>query len=256
MSTPQPDPQIICVMPLHAITDRYGEPGLRQRFSVESARLGDPASQAKIAQALELATRLHARDQRQREPYINHLLRVALRIICHYDINDTDVICAALLHDSVEDHADDLSPNGRPGALAYLAAQFGSRVAELVAAVTNPIYDPAADKYEQYRAHVTASLTCSPWARVIKLSDFTDNGVGIIHTTGPKTSKLARKYAPLVPVFADLVALPDTPLPPHVKSHIFRKLRMAEQRFAALSTAEETCRTAELNGQSRHRQQA
>jgi hypothetical protein len=43
-----------------------------------------------------------------------------------------------------------------------------------VAAVTNPVYEPGRDEHEQYREHVTASLRGSPWARVIKVSDFTD----------------------------------------------------------------------------------
>jgi hypothetical protein len=44
----------------------------------------------------------------------------------------------------------------------------------LVAAVTNPVYAPGRDEHEQYREHVAASLLVSPWARVIKASDFTD----------------------------------------------------------------------------------
>lgn len=71
-------------------------------------------------------------------------------------------------------------------ALAVLAGRFGARVADLVCAVTNPEYDPERDRHEQYRAYVTASLDRNPWARVIKVSHFTDNGVGVIHTTGPK----------------------------------------------------------------------
>jgi hypothetical protein len=43
------------------------------------------------------------------------------------------------------------------------------------------------------------SLAASPWARVVKASDFTDNGVGLIYPTGPKAAKAARKYAPPVP---------------------------------------------------------
>jgi hypothetical protein len=66
------------------------------------------------------------------------------------------------------------------------ADRFGPRVAGLVAAVTNPDYEPGRDKNEQYREHVARSLDTSPWARVIKASDFTDNGVGLIHTTGPR----------------------------------------------------------------------
>lgn len=69
----------------------------------------------------------------------------------------------------------------------------------------------------QYRAHVASSLAVMPRARVIKVSDFTDDGLGVIHTTGAKAVRLAGKYAPLVPVLADLIARPDTPLWPRVK---------------------------------------
>jgi (p)ppGpp synthase/HD superfamily hydrolase len=110
------------------------------------ARLEDVGSQRKVREAVELAGRLHAADRRQREPYLNHLLRVALRIICHYDVRDADIICAALLHDAVEDHANDLAVSGRPGAFAVLAASFAPQVASLVEAVTNPDYAPVKTK--------------------------------------------------------------------------------------------------------------
>jgi (p)ppGpp synthase/HD superfamily hydrolase len=235
-SIPDEGQQILAVMPLHAISVVYGEQGLRARLAIEIARLGDAPSRQKVGEALELAGRLHALDRRQREPYVNHLLRVALRIICHYDVRDPDVICAALLHDAVEDHASDLAASGdHPAALAALAARFGPQVAALVEAVTNPVYLPGQDKDEQYRAHVAASLAANPGARVIKVSDFTDNGVGIIHTTGPKAVRLARKYAPLVPILADLIARPDTPLTTHIKIQILGQLRTAQQRFAAIA---------------------
>ena len=148
--------------------------------------------------ALALACRLDAADRRQREPYANHLLRVAIRILSHYRVTDPEVTWAALLHDAVEDHAAGLAPGGaREAALAVLAGRFGDRTAALVAAVSNPGWERGRDEHEQYRGHVLASLTASPWARVIKASDFTDNAVGIIHLTGPKLSKLARKYGPL-----------------------------------------------------------
>ena len=35
---------------------------------------------------------------------MNHLLRVAIRILSYYGVRDPDVVCAALLHDAVEDH--------------------------------------------------------------------------------------------------------------------------------------------------------
>ena len=141
--------------------------------------------QDRVRDALALASRLHAGDRRQREPYVSHLLRVTIRILSHYRTRDPDVNCAALLHDAVEDHADGIAP-GRQAALAVLAGRFGTRTAALVGAVTNPVWEPGRDEYEQYREHVLANLAASPWARVIKVSDFTDSAVGIIHTTGPK----------------------------------------------------------------------
>jgi hypothetical protein len=234
--------RLLATMPLHAITSTYGEEGLRERFALDIASW-PAADRARLEQALDLAARLHAHDRRDREPYLNHLLRVAIRII-RYGVPDPDVICAALLHDAVEDHPDELAGvggqdgaaanGGLEGALAALAAEFGTRVADLVAAVTNPAYAPDRDEHDQYREHVAESLAASPWARVIKASDFTDNGVGLIHTTGPRLHKLAGKYAPLVPVLRDLIARPDTPLDAAAKKHILAQLDRADERFAAL----------------------
>jgi hypothetical protein len=226
--------RLLAAMPLHAITALHGEAGLRERFALETVTFPD-ADRQRTGRALELAARLHAGDRRQREPYVNHLLRVATRIISHYKVRDADVVCAALLHDAVEDHAAEIATGGgQPAALAVLAAQFGDRVAGLVAAVTNPDYEPGRDQHEQYREHVAASLETSPWARVIKVSDFTDNGAGLIHTTGPRLQKLAGKYAPLVPVLRELVARPDTPLGDDVKARILDQLDRAQQRFAMI----------------------
>ena len=224
----------LATMPLHAITATYGEAGLRERFAAEIASFPGP-QRRRLEDALALAARLHADDRRQSEPYVNHLLRVAIRIISHSGVRDPDVVVAALLHDSVEDHAAGLAPDGDPqSALAELARRFGPRVAELVAAVTNPEYDPGRDRNEQYREHVAASLDASPWARVIKASDFTDNAVGLFHTTGPKLGRVAGKYRPLVPVLRELILRPDTPLDPGVKDKIAAQLDDAEVRFAAI----------------------
>jgi HD domain len=228
--------RLMATMPLHAITSTYGEEGLRARFAAEIETWPGP-DQRRLNQALDLAGRLHAADRRGQEPYVNHLLRVAIRIMSHYGVQDTDVICAALLHDAVEDHAAGLAPDGsRPGALAALAAGFGPRPAGLVGAVSNPEYTPDRDAYEQYREHVADSLRREPWARVIKASDFTDNGVGLIHASGPRLRQLAGKYAPLVPVLRELIALPDTPLGAPARQHVLTQLDRAADRFAAILT--------------------
>src|SRR5579859_5793539 len=228
--------RLVATMPLHAITSTYGEEGLRARFAAEIATLPEQ-DQRRMNEALDLAGRLHAADRRGHEPYVNHLLRVAIRIMSHYGVRDTDVACAALLHDAVEDHPAELTGSAdanQQAALDVLAGQFGPRVAELVGAVTNPPYAPDRDQDEQYREHVADSLRDNPWARIIKASDFTDNGAGLIHTTGPRLYRLAAKYAPLVPVLRDLIARPDTPLDAAAKEHILSQLDRAAERFAAL----------------------
>jgi (p)ppGpp synthase/HD superfamily hydrolase len=227
--------RLLATMPLHAITSTYGEAGLRDRFAAEIAAWPG-ADRRRMEQALDLAARLHGADRRDREPYVNHLLRVAIRIMTYYRVRDADVVCAALLHDSVEDHPAELGggPSDHQAALATLAAQFGPRVAELVGAVTNPVYEPGRDEHEQYREHVAASLRASPWARVIKASDFTDNGAALMHTTGSRLHRLAGKYAPLVPVLADVIARPDTPLDAAAKERILAQLDRAASRFAAV----------------------
>jgi hypothetical protein len=234
MSLGTAERQLLAEMPLHAITSVRGQDGLAERLAIEIAAF-PPAGRQRVEQAVALAARLHAADRRQREPYLNHVLRVAIRMISHYRVSDPDLACAALLHDAVEDHASELAPGGgQREALAVLAAQFGDRVARLVASVTNPAWEAGRDTREQYREHVTASLEASPLARIIKASDFTDNAVGLIHTTGPKLSALAGKYAPLVPVLRELIARPDTPLDSQVKNQIIAQLDTAARRFTTI----------------------
>ncbi|WP_067802120.1 HD domain-containing protein [Nocardia beijingensis] len=230
-----PGAGVLAVMPLHTISEVYGAAGLRERLLLEIAELPDAQ---RLTAALELAADLHRDDRYGREPYLSHLLRVSIRIISHYEVRDPDVVAAGLLHDSVEDHAAELAAD-RPGpavdaALDAITDRFGARVADLVAAVTNPEPDPARDRQAQYREHVATNLDRDPWARVIKLSDFTDNGVGILYATGPAMAKLAAKYRPLTDVYRDLVTRPDTPLAEHVRQHILDQLDRADERFEAI----------------------
>ena len=230
-------PRYLLSLPLHVVTEVYGEQGLRRRFQLELASFTG-AERAVLQKAFHLAERLHRDDRRTRESVLNHLLRVTIRIMCHYQVRDVDVLAAALLHDAVEDHPEELAggapANPTTAALAVVARDFGSRVSELVGAVTNPAYDSGRDKDDQYREHVATSLGRNPWARPIKVSDFTDNGVGILYTIGPKVRRAAVKYGPLVPMLRELVARPDTPLTDEVKEKIAGQFDLAEQRFAAI----------------------
>jgi len=60
-------PAYLATMPLHAITEVYGESGLRERFLVEIRRF-TPAEQERLRAALDLAAELHRDDRRVREP--------------------------------------------------------------------------------------------------------------------------------------------------------------------------------------------
>ena len=87
----------------------------------------DADSIDKVARAYRFAADYH-RDQRRRsgEPYINHPVEVAL--ILAKDLRmDEDTICAALLHDTVEDTS---------ASLDQLKGLFGETVADLVDGVT------------------------------------------------------------------------------------------------------------------------
>jgi hypothetical protein len=155
--------QLLQTMPLHAISATYGEAGVRERFAAGIAPMSEPDRQ-RLADALELESRLHRQDWRQREPYINHPLRMATRIMSHHGIRDPDVIAAALLHDTVQDHSAELAPDGWPdpeAALAELAGRFGPRVVGLVADVTNLEYDPYQDKDDSTSS--TASTSRPAW---------------------------------------------------------------------------------------------
>lgn len=189
-----PGPGALAAMPLHVITSMYGEPGLRAGLAAEIPGLGGVGGP--VASALDLASELHAGDRRQSEPYANHLLRVSLRII-RWGIRDPEVTA---------------------GALAVLASRFGERTAALVAAVTNPPRVPGAgdaERRRQYLEHVT-------------------NGAGLMWTSGPAVTRLAAKYAPLVPVLAGFAARPDTPLPAPARERVLRQLGQAGQRFTAI----------------------
>ena len=82
----------------------------------------------KIREAYRLAAELHSGQTRQSgEPYIVHPIAVA-EIVAELGL-DTDSICAAFLHDTVEDCSDKTS-------LSEISRRFGKDVALLVDGVT------------------------------------------------------------------------------------------------------------------------
>ena len=96
----------------------------------------------KIQRAYEYAAMLHIGQFRASgEPYISHPLAVA-EIVASLEL-DTDSICAALLHDTVEDCSDKTD-------LKEIQKLFGPEVALLVDGLTKLVYFEIEDKEEQH----------------------------------------------------------------------------------------------------------
>jgi len=88
----------------------------------------------KVMQAYEFAAALHEGQKRKSgEPYIVHPLSVA-EIVLELQL-DTDSVCAALLHDTVEDCSDKMD-----NILLKIKKQFGADVAEIVDGITKLIH--------------------------------------------------------------------------------------------------------------------
>jgi len=224
-------------MPLHTISEVIGEEGLSRRFFIEIASFS-PEEQEVLNRAYALSSKFHAEDRRQREPAMSHILRVAIRIMHHYDFKDPAVIAAALMHDLVEDHAKDMTDiddkqEAIKKALAMLADEFGDDISNLVGAVTNPVFDKQ-DWHQQYRDHVIELLRTNPRAAIIKISDFTDNATGIIYTPQAKAESVAPKYEPLVPEFKQAIASPEVPLSDEVKAHILHQMDLTTERLQSV----------------------
>lgn len=227
----------IASMPLHAITEVLGHNGLVRRFELEKASFS-PEEQAQLEKAFQWSMDLHASDTRYREPATNHLLRVAIRIIHHYEIRDVNLITAALLHDSVEEHKYEITGNQQAtanDAIAVIATEFNPDVAKLVSSVTNPEYEEGRDKLEQYQEHVSSILSeDDPRVRILKVSDFTDNALGITYMPEEGGKYRAKRYLVLVPAFKHAIQKSDTPISERVRGHIIGQLDEAQRRLAVL----------------------
>lgn len=119
-----------------------------------------------ILLAAQFAAEKHSGQRRKgalAEPYINHLLEVAQLVSKALEEPDTDLVIAALLHDTVEDT--DTTPE-------ELAERFGPDVANLVMECTD---DKSLPKAERKRLQIEHAPTRSVRAQVIKLADKISN---------------------------------------------------------------------------------
>jgi hypothetical protein len=117
----------------------------------------------KLLTAINIASKYHCPQTRKdgTTPYIIHPLGVAISLYEEGQIKDTDVLVAAILHDSLEDTA--LANNKD-----LLVKIFGSRVMGIVEEVTDDISLPSHEKKQRQIDHAPHM---SYGARLVKLAD-------------------------------------------------------------------------------------
>ncbi|MBN8477818.1 MAG: bifunctional (p)ppGpp synthetase/guanosine-3',5'-bis(diphosphate) 3'-pyrophosphohydrolase [Burkholderiales bacterium] len=115
-----------------------------------------------FVRALVFAAHKH-RAQRRKDaagsPYINHPIALADVLANEGGVTDPVVLCAAVLHDTIEDtetSADEV------------AREFGAKIASVVAEVTD---DKRLPKDERKRRQIEHAPDLSPEAKLVKLAD-------------------------------------------------------------------------------------
>ena len=117
---------------------------------------------AAVLKAAQFAAEKH-KSQRRKDadasPYINHPLALANVLATEGNIDNPDVICAALLHDTIED---------TDTTAEELSALFGSKVASIVLEVTD---DKSLEKHVRKQRQVEHAPHISKEAKLVKLAD-------------------------------------------------------------------------------------
>ncbi len=130
-------------------------------------------------EALAFATRLHAQQRRKGTdiPYISHLIGVSGIVLEHGGSRDEAI--AALLHDSIEDQAEDY-PGGIDQLRADMRTRFGEAVLEIVEGCTDADVVPKPpwrERKERYIAHLTDAF---PAIRFVSCADKLHNARAIL----------------------------------------------------------------------------
>ncbi|SDW18548.1 HD domain-containing protein [Lysobacter enzymogenes] len=141
--------------------------------------------QALVLRAAAFAAQRHRRQRRldpERSPYINHPLALADTLANLGGVADPVVLCAALLHDTVEDTATTFEE---------LELAFGARIAAVVREVTD---DKTLPKAERKRLQVEHAPHISREAQLVKLADKISNLGDLLDAPPPWPQQRKRDY--------------------------------------------------------------
>ena len=133
-----------------------------------------PTTTSKLVRALHYATEQHRHQRRKDEdasPYINHPISLLHILNVEAEIEDNDVLIAALLHDVIEDCS---GPHQMHIELRRqeIREQFGETVLSYVEAVTD---DKTLPKAKRKQAQVDRAAHIPYGAKLVKIADKTAN---------------------------------------------------------------------------------
>ncbi|MDC1287445.1 HD domain-containing protein [Gammaproteobacteria bacterium] len=135
-----------------------------------------------LVKAMSFAAQKHKNQRRKGKdasPYINHPIDLAEVLVNIGKVTDINAICAALLHDTVEDTRTTREE---------LTEIFGAEISDIVMEVTD---DKSLCKAAQKQAQIDHAMHLSKLARAVKLADKICN-LGDVATSPPNWS-LARR---------------------------------------------------------------
>lgn len=125
----------------------------------------------RVIDALSLAAEAH-RHQRRKDldatPYINHLISLLHILAFEAGVTEPDVLCAAALHDYLEDCCGQAGGPTVQQGFDMLSTRFGTDVAAFVTAVTD---DKTLPKQDRKRLQIEHAPHAPFGARLVKLAD-------------------------------------------------------------------------------------
>jgi guanosine-3',5'-bis(diphosphate) 3'-pyrophosphohydrolase len=144
-------------------------PGWQKGFETLAARRKEEEKASMITQLLDtalFAAQKHSGQRRkdaEASPYINHPLALAHLLATSGGVTDLAVLCAALLHDTVED---------TETSFEELEQRFGPKITSIVREVTD---DKSLAKQDRKRRQIEKAAGKSHEAKLVKLADKISN---------------------------------------------------------------------------------
>ena len=166
-----------------------------QQTEPELRRLLPASTCDAVGDAVTFALRFHGGQKRPTgAPYAEHLLEALEVLVRGAGVRDPDVLCAAVLHDVVED---------TPCTIGGVRAAFGDRVADMVGWVTKPDTEEGADKKAVKEAYLKRLADAPDDAILVKLADRASN-VQTLRNLRPEKQReyYAQTVAYIVPLAA------------------------------------------------------